>query len=618
MKRGLLHLASYGPQDIYLTGNPQITFFKAVYHRHTNFSIESIEQKVHGTANFGERIFCTISKNADLIHQINLEITLPNISPLSTHTDDGDPNSFAWIKKLGFYLIDYIDLEIGGNLIDRHYGDWLNIWSELTENKLNKESGFDSMIGNVKEMYTFSNSSSSDEYIKNKKKRKIYIPLQFWFCRNPGLAIPLVSLVNDEITLIIKFRKRTDLYLYNDYSVLIANNNNTNIIQADNITNSGLEKGTIISDKLNRENTGELQLPLKYMDSRIYYEPLTGTFNEKSIIQYYDSKIDKYIDINKNGFEITNLYTIKSLNSNIIADNIPEVGLPIGTIIRNKNDDSKKGIIYATFKYNNTIIRYQPVNGEFTMNDIIEYYDSTEKIYKNISMSSNGFQISYPLSGQTSGSKVAKELYPPYRSDKELEIKEFKIYVDYIYLDDKERAKFTLFNHEYLIDQIQYVDYLQKDHSILNMELDFKNPCKELIWTIQSNDNMNKNQWDNYTTISYSHKLDKFKSGENPLQECVILLNGKYRFSGRNSNYFNYIQPSKYHTRIPSKGINIYSFSLNPSEKQPMGSCNMSRIDNIILSIKLKKNILNNIIRIYSISYNILSISGGMGKLVYT
>ena len=118
MGGGLVQLVAYGAQDIYLTSNPQITFFKVVYRRHTNFAMESIEQTFNGTVDFGKRVTATISRNGDLIKDMWLEVTLGTSSNLT--------------YGAGNVLVKQVELEIGGQLIDRQYGEWMNIWSELT------------------------------------------------------------------------------------------------------------------------------------------------------------------------------------------------------------------------------------------------------------------------------------------------------------------------------------------------------------------------------------------------------------------------------------------------------------------------------------------------------
>ena len=118
MGGGLMQLVAYGAQDVYLTGNPQITFFKVVYRRHTNFSMESIEQTFNGTAGFGRKVTCTVSRNGDLIHRVYLQVTTPAVT--------ASTSSFRWLNWLGHVLVKNVEVEIGGQRIDKHYGDWLH------------------------------------------------------------------------------------------------------------------------------------------------------------------------------------------------------------------------------------------------------------------------------------------------------------------------------------------------------------------------------------------------------------------------------------------------------------------------------------------------------------
>ncbi len=135
MGGGLMQLVAYGAQDIYLTGNPQITFFKVVYRRHTNFSVESIEQVFNGVASFGQKVSAVISRNGDLINHVYLQTQFPAISAGSVY--GASPPSgvqVAWTNAVGHALIRYVDIEVGGQRIDRHYGLWLELWDEPAKN----------------------------------------------------------------------------------------------------------------------------------------------------------------------------------------------------------------------------------------------------------------------------------------------------------------------------------------------------------------------------------------------------------------------------------------------------------------------------------------------------
>jgi hypothetical protein len=194
-----MQLVAYGAQDVYLTGNPQITFFKVVYRRHTNFSMESIEQTFNGTADFGKKVTCTISRNGDLIHRVYLQVTLPKVECPSTTS-----NCFRWVNYVGHALIRNVEVEIGGQRIDKHYGDWLNIWNELTQ-KPGHQIGYDSMVGNTIAL-TGSGKAATES-------TTLYVPLQFWFCRNPGLALPLIALQYHEVKINLEFRNKSDCFV---------------------------------------------------------------------------------------------------------------------------------------------------------------------------------------------------------------------------------------------------------------------------------------------------------------------------------------------------------------------------------------------------------------------
>ena len=199
MGGGLIQLVAYGIEDLFLTRDPQITFFKIVYRRHTNFSVEPIPQNFIQPLDFGRKATCIVSKQGDLIGEMFLVITLPGVN-VTVGDAGGDAGMgagmgadpllrFAWVRKIGFAMIKTIEIVIGGELIDRQYGEWLNVWFELMGSK-NNLPGLNRMIGNVPELTDF--SLQKDEYT-------LYVPLQFWFCRNSGSALPLVSLQYSEV-----------------------------------------------------------------------------------------------------------------------------------------------------------------------------------------------------------------------------------------------------------------------------------------------------------------------------------------------------------------------------------------------------------------------------------
>lgn len=194
MTGGLMQLVAYGAQDIYLTGQPVITYFKVVYRRHTNFAMESIAQVFNGTADFGRTVTALISRNGDLISGMTLQTGLPT--------------GQAYCHNVGHYLINNVYVEIGGQLIDRHYADWLDVWAQLSV-PAGQMLGYRKMIGeSLVDADGGVNANgwqgdSSDETLVG--DGTIYVPLQFWFCRNVGLALPLIALQYHEVKVTIQF-----------------------------------------------------------------------------------------------------------------------------------------------------------------------------------------------------------------------------------------------------------------------------------------------------------------------------------------------------------------------------------------------------------------------------
>lgn len=185
MGGGIIQLLAYGDQDVILMGQPQTTFFKVVYRRHTNFSVEPIQQVFQDGPEFGRTVTCFIKRNGDLITNMYLVVTLKAI----TRTNWG------YVSRLGHAMIDSCKVEVGGTKIDEQYGDWLNVWYELTSDTV-QDRGYGKMIGDVDELKLMS---------YNQSDYTMYIPLQFWFNRNNGLALPLIALEYHDVRVTIKF-----------------------------------------------------------------------------------------------------------------------------------------------------------------------------------------------------------------------------------------------------------------------------------------------------------------------------------------------------------------------------------------------------------------------------
>ena len=233
---------AYGAQDIYLTGNPQITFFKVVYRRHTNFSMESIKQTFNGTTGFGNDVSATISRNGDLVYRMYLEHDATFEHANGTGHDD---RQVGHVERYGDSLIKECEIEIGGQRIDKHTSLWNRVYSDLTQFNPSGHFGgtsgpgdaapagngtlYQFMTGNGYGLNTGTYAAGTNEFSgcgdgstdtingftylnghtgdvdAKVTVNKIFVPLNFWFCRNPGLALPLIALQYHEVKVKMTF-----------------------------------------------------------------------------------------------------------------------------------------------------------------------------------------------------------------------------------------------------------------------------------------------------------------------------------------------------------------------------------------------------------------------------
>jgi hypothetical protein len=212
MGGGLMQLVAYGAQDIYLTGNPQITFFKVVYRRHTNFSMESIEQTINGSVGPSSRVTSTISRNGDLVYRLFYEVVGDAAAGVAL-TGGTVTSATGGTANIGSAIFDNVEIEIGGQRIDRQTGQWMNVWASLCEensarlraDQFGKGGTLFQELTQMGGTVTHASLVDYDSAGAGVIKVDCKVPLQFWFCRNPGLALPLIALQYHEVKVVTAF-----------------------------------------------------------------------------------------------------------------------------------------------------------------------------------------------------------------------------------------------------------------------------------------------------------------------------------------------------------------------------------------------------------------------------
>ena len=200
----LTQVVGKGAQDAYLTSNPSVTFFKSVYRRYTNFAMESVEQTWTGDADFSKKVVCTITRTGDLLYKLYLQLQLPALETsyiVDPDTANSQLDQLTYINSVGNMVMETIKLEIGGQEVDKHTGEWLEIWSELTETA-EKKDGYGEMIGKQDADIGLKNSATISQLL--------FVPLRFWFTQSTGLALPLVAIQFHDTKIHVDFRPRME------------------------------------------------------------------------------------------------------------------------------------------------------------------------------------------------------------------------------------------------------------------------------------------------------------------------------------------------------------------------------------------------------------------------
>jgi hypothetical protein len=545
-----MQLVAYGAQDVYLTGNPQITFWKVTYRRHTNFAMESIEQTFNGQADFGRRVQCTISRNGDLAYRTYLQVTLPEVN--QSH---GSNNACyaRWLDYPGEQMISMVEVEIGGQRIDRQYGDWMHIWNQLTLTS-EQEAGYNKMIGQTLQLTylidpDFAKISSAcggddvpDAVCAPRKalpETTLYVPLQFWFCRNPGLALPLIALQYHEVKINIELRALDE--------VLFA----CKAIQGRDTDQTGSQKATAA-------------YALSLVAASLYVDYIFLDTDERRrmaqnpheyLIEQLQFTGDESIGSSSNKIKLNFNHPCKEL---------------IWVVQPDKNVNYCDSFIAD--KALHMALGAQPFN----------YTDALDALPNTI--------LAYASHAATSGAGGV------------------------ISVTDAEAGLFETATNTLNATVGTDANGLKADNAA-----PFN---KNGVTSGLGNGSKLSGVTDAGAYVLAETALNMHCWGENPVVTAKLQLNGQDRFSEREGSYFDVVQPYQHHTRNPDAGINLYSFALRPEEHQPSGTCNFSRIDNATLQLVVSGNAIGASatakVRVYAINYNVLRIMSGMGGLAYS
>lgn len=199
---GYVNLLFEGAQDLFLSGQPQITFWKQTWRRHTNHAVESIPVQFTGQVDFGKKFTCLLPKSADLVHKMMLQITIP---PLTQVPAQLSGSKIRWVDKLGHAIIKQVTVQINGHDIDSQTGEYMDVYTDLHLPE-SKKAAYHRMIGHVSSLHADATYPSVPD-----TGYTMFIPLRFWFCETSGLSLPTMTMQYAQIKLVVELRSLAEL-----------------------------------------------------------------------------------------------------------------------------------------------------------------------------------------------------------------------------------------------------------------------------------------------------------------------------------------------------------------------------------------------------------------------
>lgn len=571
MAGGLLQISTYGSQDMFLTGVPEITFFKVVYRRYTNFSMESMIIPFDNQTGFGKTMDVILPRVGDLVHKIYLQIDLPEIAIKRRIPITNDIPEMNILNQKYQYIVDFMTINIQAYRNGMENISVLNITPETIITAIDNTYNINNFLTTTKS--NFISVLNNTHFLYN---NICFQELMNTLKDNNGNIIPNTTILMIQKLLLrgLNMSQRLLSYYYN--------------------------KKKILSDKISDQTNPY---------AKIAWIKKLGHF---IINQIEVSLGGNVIDVH-NSYWIDTWYELNRINN---LDSIYD------RMIGNVNEL----IVPSRSKSSYTL--YIPLSFWFCKFTGLSI-PLVASQYHNIALSIRLREFHECLYiAELTNSELDDPIIRKSKI-KELKIIDLKnftdqtgldlnanLYVDYIFLDNSERKKFAQSSHEYLIEQIQYIYYNNNTPNSLSLDLQLNYACKCLIWIVQDNslikyiDGYNELKWYKYTYGDNDYHI---------LKSSSLLFNGTTRLIPIEPIFTNYVLPFYHFSSTPPDGINIYSFALYPAEQQPSGSCNMSKLTKVILSLEFNDVITSGSydVHVFALNYNILRLFSGISSLAF-
>jgi hypothetical protein len=517
-----------------------------------------------------------------LAYRTYLQVTLPEINQLmgvsSYSTSQGTGVYARWLDFPGEQLIAQVEVEIGGQRIDRQYGDWMHIWNQLTMTS-EQQRGYFKMVGNTTQLTFITDPSFAavDGPCDSLAPRQVcaprnalpettlYIPFQFWFCANPGLALPLIALQYHEVKINLDIRPIDEcLWAVTTLScqdpTTLTQYTPGRPVPASIAYNQSLVAASLYVDYVfldTDERRRFAQNPHEYLISQLQF---TG---------------DESVGSSSNKIKLNFNHPVKEL---------------IWVVQPDQNVDYCSSLVCDALLYK--VLGAQPFN----------YTDAVDALPNAIH--------AFGGPNETAGANAFIDARGLFEDAGAVDVN-----IPYGFTGYWHGPQNPYNEPNFGGSNIQLpTSYISSDPILSQLTTNVVNT----VGTHNSGSTVS----DAGTFVLTETSLDMHCWGLNPVVTAKLQLNGQDRFSEREGSYFSWVQPFQAHTRNPDEGINVYSFALRPEEHQPSGTCNFSRIDNATLQLVLSNATVEGTktakVRVYATNYNVLRIMSGMGGLAYS